>query len=210
MERNKVTLLQAKELLQNGDILLFRGSGWYSRWLTWAGRGDYTHSGICARFNGHINCLEFREFKGSRSVALEGQVELMPGEIDVFRLNQYVNVPVYNKDRNIVEYEHKEYGVLTRRAIADTMWSLTGKDYSWTRIWRLSKYHIPILRFFQRTSTNDIAESPEEASMVCSTAVAYCFRKNGVDLVPNLSDFEVDPSTLSRSPLINYLFTLVP
>lgn len=210
MERIEVKWNDAKNLLCEADVLLFRGSGFYSGWLKWAGHGDYTHAGLVSRTFDRISCCEYREFKGGRCVSLRHEINSMPGEIDVFRLCKNITLPAYRAETGKIEYDTKEYSHLLKSEITKEMFNLTGNEYSWWRIWRLAKYHIPILRWFQKTSTEDNAQNPEEASMVCSTAVAYCFRTNGIDLVPNLSDFETVPSDLARSSLLTYLFTLVP
>lgn len=208
MERVEVKWADAESLLQNADVLLFQGKSWYSFFLRFSGQGKHTHCGIAAKTNGHTSIIEFNERYGARQVNLKHQVDITPGGIDVFRICESIREPIFKDGK--VDRIDREFGSVTKKAIVDTFFALTGLKYSWLRIWRLAKYYVPILRWFQKVSTNDVAENPEEGALVCSTAVAWVYRTNGIDLVPNMSDFEVQPSTIARSAYLNYLFTLVP
>ena len=72
--------------LKEADILLFRGTGAVSWAIKRYSGGIHSHAGMIHRDGEHIQCVEFREFKGGRSVSLRTQVESHPDTIDVFRV----------------------------------------------------------------------------------------------------------------------------
>ena len=72
--------------LKEADILLFRGTGAISWAIKRYSGGIHSHAGMIHRDGEHIQCVEFREFKGGRSVSLKTQVESHPDTIDVFRV----------------------------------------------------------------------------------------------------------------------------
>ena len=90
------------------------------------------------------------------------------------------------------------------------MRKMTGLPYGWKRIWWIAQYKLPVLRFFYKIEHLVDDTSTELIYPVCSTAVAYSFSKEGFDLVHNRADKATEPSDLSRSPLLQYLFTISP
>ena len=76
---------EAESILQEGDILLFRGKGLISFLIQRYTGGIHSHVALASKCNDTWMCVEFREFKGGRSVSLESQVKDNPTNIDVFR-----------------------------------------------------------------------------------------------------------------------------
>ena len=87
MKRMNLNYDEAVPRLQDSDVLLFRGSSWYSKWIKWAGDGQYSHAAMVSFHKNEPECIEFREGKGGRTVGLEHQVKQNNGEIDVYRIN---------------------------------------------------------------------------------------------------------------------------
>ena len=203
MNRIFIPYSKAQYLINEGDILLFRGYGFISYWIKWASKGEYSHVGMASRNGNIVECVEFREFKGGRTINLLNYLQEMSGRIDVYRVSS--SALTYTLDN---EYKvHKEVVRYNGRNVTNLMRGLTGLPYGWQRICLLAQHHLPIIRFFSSTKFEDKSENGS-LYPVCSTAVAASIRKTYVDLMPNLSDFEMTPSDIGRSSLVHYLFTI--
>ena len=191
---NIIPYSEATPLIQEADILLFRGKGFISWLIQRYGTGVHSHVGIAHWDNGNLQCVEFREFRGGRSVSLKTQVDNSPFGIDVFRAAKRVD---YENDSYILDEAVKS-------KIATTMLKLTGLPYGWRNIWKLVKHYLP----FCRLARQNIKDNNATKIFVCSTAVAYAYRTSYIDPVPYLADSAVAPSDLARSSLFEYQFTL--
>ena len=191
---NIIPYSEATPLIQEADILLFRGRGFISWLIQRYGSGVHSHVGIAHWDNGNLQCVEFREFRGGRSVSLKTQVDNSPFGIDVFRAAKRVD---YENDSYILDEAVKS-------KIATTMLKLTGLPYGWRNIWKLVKHYLP----FCRLARQNIKDNNATKIFVCSTAAAYAYRTSYIDPVPYLADSAVTPSDLARSSLFEYQFTL--
>ena len=192
--KNKIPYNEAKKLIKEGDVLLFRGKGIISWLIKRYGSGLHSHAAIAHWDGEHLQCVEFREFKGGRSVSLRTQVNDTPSGIDVFRAAQKV------------QYENKEYNLTDaiRLKISSILMLLTGLPYGWRNICKLALHYFPFCRLAPQ-NTKD--EDPTKV-FVCSTAVAYAYRMAYIDPVPYLADSAVTPADLARSALFQYQFTI--
>ena len=190
----KIPYTEAKKLIQEGDVLLFRGCGVLSWLIKRYGSGVHSHVGIAHWDGDHLQCVEFREFKGGRSVSLRSQVNDTPSGIDVFRA------------ATKLQYENIEYNLTdtVRSKISSILILLTGLPYGWQNIWKLVKHYTPFLRL----EAQNIKDDDPTKVFVCSTAVAYAYRMAYVDPVPYLADSAVAPADLARAALFQYQFTL--
>ena len=191
---NIIPYSETLSLIQEADILLFRGNGIISWLIKRYGSGVHSHVGIAHWDNGNLQCVEFREFKGGRSVSLKRQVNNNPFGIDVFRAAKRVD---YENDSYVLDDSAKF-------KITTTMLKLTGLPYGWKNIWKLFKHYLP----FCRLAPQNIKDNNATKIFVCSTAVAYAYRTSYIDPVPYLADSAVTPSDLARSSLFEYKFTL--
>jgi len=191
---NIIPYSEATPLIQEADILLFRGKGFISWLIQRYGSGVHSHVGIAHWDNGNLQCVEFREFRGGRSVSLKTQVDNSPFGIDVFRAAKRVD---YENDSYILDD-------VVKSKIATTMLKLTGLPYGWRNIWKLVKHYLP----FCRLARQNIKDNNATKIFVCSTAAAYAYRVSYIDPVPYLADSAVTPSDLARSSLFEYQFTL--
>ena len=191
---NIIPYSEALPLIQEADILLFRGKGIISWLIKRYGSGVHSHVGIAHWDNGNLQCVEFREFKGGRSVSLKTQVDNSPFGIDVFRAAKRV------------DYENDSYVLddMTKFNITTIMLKLTGLPYGWKNIWKLFKHYLP----FCRLAPQNIKDNNATKIFVCSTAAAYAYRTSYIDPVPYLADSAVTPSDLARSSLFQYQFTI--
>jgi len=193
---------EAKKLIQEGDVLLFRGRSFFSHLIKTGSQGYHSHVGLASWVkNGEsiLECIEFVETKGGRAVNLQTQLNV---PIDIYRaVPEFQTLALENG--KVIFTDHKFNG----RAITDCMRKHTGLPYGWWRILWLLQFHIIGFRLFANGSSfNDDLENL--IYPVCSTAVSHCFHKNYVDLTHNRSNARMEPADVARSPLLNYLFTI--
>ncbi len=197
------TFDEAKDLIQEGDILLFQGQSLFSWLIKTASQSQYSHVGLASWVkNGGptLECIEFRENKGGRSVNLATQLSV---PIDIYRpINQFQTLELQHGQ--VITLDHKFDG----RTITNCMRQYTGLPYGWQRIIWLLRFHIIGFRLFTNGKSLDDNLS-NLIYPVCSTAVAHCFHKHYVDLTHNRSNARMEPADIARSPLLNYLFTVI-
>lgn len=202
---------QVRTDIWEADILLFRGSGFFSKLIKIASKGEYSHVGLASWqwaknqrgvfIPKNLELIEFREFKGGRVVNLSTQIDAYPGLIDVYR-------PARKMQRFSVEHPSGEWTCLNPIEVTNTMRLMTGLPYGWKRIWLLARESLLGTRIVFAPNIDD--EYVAKTYPVCSGAVCRSFRKSAFDLVKNKSDDECDPSDISRSVALSYLFTLIP
>lgn len=207
-EKTTVLFSNARELLREGDVLLFRGRGIVSSLIRRAGEGCYTHVGVASQVwygdDAIWECVEFREWKGGRSVNLQRYVDTNSGTIDVFRPASSRKYSVFTNNE-VKEYELGYNGI----AVTQTMRRMTGLPYGWKRIAWIAQHKLPLLRLFYPLSSLVSDNISEPVYPVCSTAVSYAFSKIRFDLTHHRSDQYMEPSDVARSALLHYVFTLV-
>jgi hypothetical protein len=201
---------ECKSKILEGDILLFRGAGTASRFIRRASKGIYTHVGAASWANGPTNpepileCVEFREGVGGRTVYFENELRKHNGTIDVYRTTPYYNKFFYDPEKKSVESVLQTFD---GKAVTRVMRKMTGLPYGWRRIWWMAKHDIPCLRWFYQIE--DLMDDKLNAVVypVCSTAIAHAWNTINFDLIPNQSDSWSSPSDISRSCLLSYVFT---
>ena len=212
---NLVPYHEAINHVQEADVLLFRGRGLISWLIKRYGSGVHSHAAMAHWDGDNIECVEFREFRGGRSVSLKTQVATHPDNIDVFRplnlisSNQFSSWPQNIENRSVkVEYENKQleykFDAGVAKNVTDTMLKLTGLPYGWKNFVKLGKHYLP----FCRLAPQNIKDDEPNEVFVCSTAVTYAYRINYLDPCPFLADAATTPADLARSPLFKYQFTL--
>ena len=200
---NPIKYDQAKELIQEGDILLFRGSGAIGFLIKRYTGGVHSHVALAHKDGDVLECVEFREFMGGRSVSLKSQVDSSPLNIDVFRPVKSISYEEMDAEGNTKLIE-KKYTEETASAMTEDIIRWTGQPYGWSNIWKMFLRFIPGARLFQQNiNDDDVAKAK-----VCSTAVTVALRRNFMDPVPYLADDRVSPADLARSPILQYLFTI--
>ena len=213
MKEIKVNFKMAENLLQEGDVLLFRSNSIISFFIQRATEGQYSHVGLASSHGdngGKIwECVEFREGYGGRTINLERYIQDYTNDnsfIDVYRASKYKKIYVYNKDYQKIE---EQTIAVDNKIITNTMRKMTGLPYGWKRIAWIAQHKIPFLRLlYSMDSLVDDNNLDDFIYPVCSTAVAYSFSKTGYDLVNHRSDEATSPADIARSPLLSYIFTL--
>ena len=197
-------LSEGKLLLQEGDVLLYRGTGLISRFIQKISKGKYSHVAVASKdAQGEWESVQLREFKGGIAINLENDIKKNKSVIDVFRPIPKFTIIKFNPETKKVETVYKKFdGNPVTRCMRD----LTGFAYGYNRIYFLWRYYTRFWYDWSTITTDDTAK--EIVFPVCSTAVAHCFTKNGYDLLKNRSDEYMSPSDLALSARLNYLFTL--
>lgn len=205
----KIPFEQAKDLLKEGDILLFRGSGIISNLIKIAGAGAYSHVAIASCVNDEWEVIEFREWLGGRSVNLYNYlIDSIKSKsyIDVYRsTDEYTSLFFNYIDKKLIRKKVKFDG----KKVTQCMRNLTGLPYSYKRIFLILKiklFKLNLLRNIEKITSN--IPTDEIVYPVCSTVISHCFSRNKFGLLKNRSDEYMEPSDISRSPYLNYLFTL--
>lgn len=190
-----------RQVLLDGDVLLFQGTSPFSRLIRWAGRTRYSHVGIVVLGRGgRVLVAEARE-------GLVGSVRLVPlsnavkgGTVDLYRV------------RGLALDQLDD--------VARTAEAYLGQAYGWASILRMGCAHLPLFLLRKlpvvghllgrAPAWSDNDREPSALSMVCSEYVSRCFREGArVDLVPNLADHSTEPGDLARSALLEPLGALV-
>lgn len=204
---------EAVGYIKEGDILLFRGDSLISLLIQAISEGYYSHVGMASWIYDSkgkpsvLECVEFREWIGSRAINLKNYVDKNPGAIDVFRpIPEYLKY-TYNCKMRQAEIQTIKYD---GQKLTDEFRTLTGLPYGWYRILWLAQFHLLGFRlFFWDQGMND-QTNDREYYPVCSTIVAHLFSKYFTKLVRFRSSARTEPSDIARSPILNYMFTLVP
>lgn len=202
----------AKPLIEEGDVLLFKGTSIASYFLSKAQKSPYTHVGIASwaygdKSIGMLECVEFREWKGGRSINLENAVNDHPGCIDVYRPVTYSSEWIFDSAKQEAFLIRKEVNL---RGVTNSMRLLTGLPYGGKRIWWLAKHHLVGFRLGIDVEKLRCDAVGDIVYPVCSTAIAYAFNSNGYDLISNRADEWTEPGDIALSPRLSYLFTLDP
>ena len=203
-----LTYEEAKDYLQEGDILLFKGRKLFSYFIKRMSHSKYSHVGITSWHNGDKGLweiIEFRGIKGGRTVSLEQIVKKKPGVIDVYR-------PASQREEIYFDKDSKEVRTIILKfdpkSVTHRMRQLTGLNYGWKRIWWFLQWYIPVLRLIYDMEKLVQDKIGEAIHLVCSTSVAHSFTYTVYDLVKNRADDWTQPSDIACSNSLNYIFTL--
>ncbi len=203
MQTERLPYGAAKKLIRAGDLLLWRGSRRSP--LDWAvmaaGRSPYVHAGMAEEGQWTVGSgqwgvlemqwgvLEMLQFHGGRFSSLEAQVRHWPGRWDLYHTNPADQRPEF-----------------ARRTAVYEMRRVVGARYGWFNVLRTGLRHLPVVRLLVPPLTDDAVRSGRPP--FCSEAVAYAYRRGGVDPVPNLADRVTEPGDLARSPFFVYVCTM--
>jgi len=209
---NIIPYPKIRNYINEGDVLLFRGSSILSKFISTPSETTYSHVGIASWINGNahtsagiLECVEFREGSGGRAINLSHAVKFQPNEIDVYRPSSRFEKLIFDNETQTTKSEWIEFD---GKAVTNTMRKMTGLPYGWRRIWWMAKHKLLIVRFFVDKSKLMHDELKDIIYPVCSTAMSYSFNLHKNDLVRNRSDEVTEPGDIAKSTHLNYLFTL--
>jgi len=197
-----------KKLIKEGDILLFRNKGIIAFIIQTLTNGKYSHIGMATwSYNGEdiLELTEIREWYGGRTIVLKNAVNSNTNGIDVYRISSPVYKYKSKIDENYILQIEKIKLEYDGRLVSNCLRNLSGINYGYKRICEIWARHIPILRFFMPWDF----EENRKVYPICSSAISYCVRDNFTDLVHFAPDKRTSPADISRSPLTNYLFTIL-
>ena len=208
INRVYIPYIEADQLIEEGDVLLFRSTGFIASFIKGITQSEYSHVAIASRHNGNWEVVEFREWFGGRVIDFENYLKLSKEsktEIDIYRPCPHFSKLVFNKETKEVEYSKVKYN---GKEITSCMRDFTGLPYSYKRIWLILKIHLFRIHVLNNLDkiTNELP-SKELIYPVCSTIAAHCFAKKGYPIIKNKSDQYTEPAHFATSPRLNYLFT---
>lgn len=195
MIRQVIPYARARERIQDGDILLFRGCGLVAWGVSAIIHSPYNHAALAAWWGDVLMCVETRGLRNARAVVLSSQVRGRPSQIDVYRYDQNATGPT--------AYRLLSSSPIPARAAA---WAVrkTATPYGWWAIVRALIQRLPGSRLIWRPSTNDARPGP----LNCSALASDSYRHAGDDLCPGLSDTDTTPADLAASNKLKYAFTI--
>lgn len=166
-----------RDAIETGDILLFRGNAWLSRFIRWGSKSPYSHAGMAAWWDGRLVVLQ-AVGRGIEVVPVSHAVDAYHGQVDWFRIRPDAAAK------------------LNRETLLDTAITELGTPYNTRGLFGLA-FKMLTKRF---RKTPDPKADPE--AMFCSQYVSYCFRVAGLDLCPDIADACTSPGAFAHSPCL--------
>jgi len=180
---------KARDLIHDGDVLLYRASWKLSnKLIAKIGKSPYCHAAMAGWWRGQqgqrerLFLLETVQFRGARTSALSEQVKKYPGQWDVYRVDQ---------GKSFYQAKAVRY-----------MIDLVSTKYGWCALGRAALLHLPFIRYMLTPEKEDeLGEFP-----FCSMAVSAALRAGRFDPCTKLADTFTEPGDLAES--LEYKFTL--
>ena len=160
--------------LRTGDLLLFRGGGFFSHVIESVEGGEYSHSAFVVRWQRRAMVVQ-AEYPRLEAVPLSVAVEKYSGRVDYFKI----------KD--------DAYRNLNTRKLTVEATDLLGKPFAVTdliRVGFLNLFHRPIKK-----------EREPDQALFCSEYVAHCFFAAGAPLAEGTNHHAVTPDQVSKSAM---------
>lgn len=190
MQRISIHYAEARGLIEDADVLLFRSRGGIWGLIAKVGRSEFTHVGVAGWWHNRVMLLEMTN-KGGRATLLSNTIKEWPGIVDVYRLRRSTDTTQNNFQEGVIS----------------AMLEITNKRYGKWHLLKTSLYHTPFIRLLMKPKQNDKLVC--QGMPFCSEVVSRAYRRAGFDLVPNLADCVTEPADIARSSDLSYQFTLV-
>lgn len=191
---SEILYKHARRQLEPGDVLLWRGTGFFSSVIRWRTGSEYSHASLVDVDRGRVWIVESREGRGLQHVPLSN-VLLRNPSIAWFRhvAPESSSTTLGRLDRDAaVQYAIERVG------------APEAGEYDYAAIVRIWRTLWPWAR---QLSAVDGASLPRGA--ICSALVAAACRAGGRDLVPFREDRVTTPGDLARTGLLVYRGDLV-
>ena len=193
-----------KHLIREADVILFRKSNFpsVSWWIGLYSQSPYSHIGLAHWDKGELYCLEFREFKGSRTYLMNDYIKEEENRIDIFRVCDKIKFTGTDPKDTI----EKEFTPTIAKDITNYALELMAKynKYGWQLIWKIWRTYLPFVRVWRNVKYDDSNGS----IYVCSTLVTQTYRKHYLDPVPFLADEYTKPGDIARSAILRRIFSI--
>lgn len=212
-EHIQIKYKKARKHILDGDVLLYGGSGSVSATAIQIGTtSPYSHVGMAGWTNGNpndpYNDLMAYEmlWSGGQGHHLSSHVDTRDG-VHVYRVSDTHTQFHWNQKRKIVVGDTK---VFDRKKAVHLMREFCRPgEYGKMHLFWAALTRVPLLRILYRQPTDDeLADRSRPPH--CGEAVSYVLRQSFTDMVRNTPDHYTSPGALARSPLLHYMFTLVP
>jgi len=171
-----------RDQVEDGDVLLFRGTIFFSRAIEKISHGAYSHCAIAAAWGERKMLLQAELLGGIQAVPMSVAVGTYKGAVDWYKI-----VPEVRKTLNIA--------ALLAEARADL-----GLTYATSDLLRVAAHNL-----FGARLPDDI-DNPH--ALFCSQYVERCFRKAGVTLSKD-SDVGTSPSEIASSDVLKLMGTIL-
>lgn len=178
----RVAYDDARQQIQDGDVLLYRGLSLASSVIRWATGSPYSHAGLAVWWNGRLMVLE-AVGKGVVVTPLSANVRGYHGDVEWFASTETITP---EERQRLVEVAQKELG----------------KEYA---TWKA------ILLGIRRLLGSGIDRRDtvrRERKLFCSLYVASVYNAIGRDLTKGISDAFTSPADIARSPLLRRIAAL--
>jgi hypothetical protein len=168
--------------VEDGDVLLFRGTIFFSRAIEKISHGAYSHCAIAADWGERKMILQAELMGGIQAVPMSVAVGTYKGQVDWYKI-----VPAVR--------EKLDMAALLAEARADL-----GLTYATSDLLRVAAHNL----FGARLP--DDSDNPH--ALFCSQYVERCFRTAGVALCKD-SDVGTSPSAIAGSDVLKFMGTIL-
>lgn len=164
--------------IQDGDVLLFQGTHWFSRFIRWGSGSAYSHAGVALWWGPRLMVVQ-AVGKGVEAVPLSVAVDRYSGQVDWYQ--------------PLPEVRARLRPDLFVTAALDEV----GKPYAVRGLVRLA-WLVWNGRLRKRRDPKRAARE-----RFCSQLVSYCYRVAQADLVPGRADAHTSPADLATCGLLS-------
>jgi hypothetical protein len=179
---NQLQYGDIRSRVEDGDVILFRGTVFLSRVIERASQGTYSHCGIAANWGERKMLLQAELLDGVQAVPMSVAVGTYSGRTDWYKI-----APAWRGKLDLA--------ALLAEARADL-----GLTYATSDLLRVAAHTL--------FGAGLPADCDNPHALFCSQYVARCFRKAGVALC-NDSDVGTSPSEVAASPVLQLQGTIL-
>ncbi len=163
---------EARGRIENGDVLLFQGTGWLSRLIRWGSKSPYSHAGLALWWNNRLMVIQSAA-RGVEVLPARTAVQKYDGQVDWWQPD-----PATRAELKVDILIHAAFDQL-------------GKPFA---VW-------PLIALMARMLRGEELGNPDSRRMpnyFCSQLVSKCYRRAGIDLVKEKADHDTSPGDLAR------------
>ncbi|MGO9837698.1 MAG: hypothetical protein ACLP1X_26220 [Polyangiaceae bacterium] len=171
-----------RDQVEDADVLLFRGTIFFSRAIEKISHGAYSHCAIAANWSERKMILQAELMGGIQAVPMSVAVGTYKGQVDWYKIVPSVRAKL-------------DIAALLAEARADL-----GLTYATSDLLRVAAHNLFGVSLPQ--------DSDNPHALFCSQYVERCFRKAGVALCKD-SDVGTSPSEIATSDVLKFMGTIL-